>query len=345
MKRIHPLVLICVALVASSSLSARPKKNSSPQPAPTINQTTPVIKKTVDLNIAQPRKVQEQTSATQLLTSIQRDLQDPRYRDILPNNFSYLVQLLDYGKKSDQNREFAHNVISLFSKLLKGSEYVNSYVFSNLIEQIPGLLKHHFSTYQLEGSHMVLASDLDMLERLEQTVSSIVYNKFAADFSTCKSNPEKFLQDLSQRIMAAATQEVSMEQLRQIVIRFLEVGLSKLVWSPRDEEKTWDSVKTISHNIATLMEYNIVDDLNDVDELFWTLVHRYRYFLELHSTDMPISFYHKVAQDMQNQKLLLFDLAEQEPFMQTKANSLMQTLVAQQAKKQAYEYQIAQPQV
>lgn len=343
MKRIYPVALICAAVIAPCGLQARAKKNSSPVPAPIIEQTTPVIKK-VDYKIAQPR-TPEQKSAAQLLNSIQRDLQDPRYRDILPNNFSYLVQLLDYGKHSEQNREYAHNVISLFSKLLKGSEYVNSYVFSGLIEQIPGLLKHHFSTYQLEGSHIVLANDLDMLERLEQTISSIVYNKFATDFSTCKSNPEKFLQDLSQRIIAATSQEVSMEQLRQIVIRFLEVGLSKLVWSPRDEEKTWDSVKTISHNLATLMEYNIIDDLNDIDELFWTLVHRYRYFLELHSSDMPMSFYHKIAQDMQSQKLLLFDLAEQEPFMQTKANCLMQTLIAQQAKKQAYEYQTAHPQV
>ncbi len=289
---------------------------------------------------------------TNLFQSIQRDLHDLKYQqDILPNNFSYLVQLLE-RTKSDQKLhhatepnqaiEYAQNVVSLFSKLLKGSEYVNSYVFSSLIEQIPGLLKQHFTGYQLESAtKLILANDLDMLERLQRTVTSIVYNKFAHDFATCKSNPEQFLDDLSQKIVSATQQEVSREQLRQIVIRFLEVGLSKLVWSPRDEEKTWESVKTISHHLATLMEYNIIDDLNDIDELFWTLIHRYRYFLELHSTDMSLSFYQHLKHDIRKQKLLLFDLEEQEAFLQSKANCLLHTVLTQEAKKRAYDYPTA----
>lgn len=279
-------------------------------------------------------------AAFTLLYSIHRDLQDPKYRqDILPNNFSYLVQLLDYGVKTNQNREYAQNVLSLFSKLLKGSEYVNSYVFSGLLEQIPGLLKPYFMGFKFEsGSQLVLANDLDMLERLQRMVTSIVYTKFAQDFSSCKNNPEQFLNDLTQRIVMATSQEVSIEQLRQVVIRFLEVGLSKLIWSPRDEEKTWELVKTISHNIALLMEYNIIDDLNDVDELFWTLVHRYRYFLELHSTDMPITCYQKIKNDMMSQKLLLFELEEQESFLQSKSSCLLHTVLTQTAKKQAYDH-------
>ncbi len=290
-------------------------------------------------NEKQPILQPQLPTAAHLLQSISRDLQDPKYRqDILPSNFSYLVQLLDYGVKTDQNREYAQNVFSLFSKLLKGSEYVNSYVFSGLVEQMAGLLKHYFSGYKLESSsQLILANDLDMLERLQQTVTSIVYTKFAQDFTSCKTNPEKFLNDLAQRIVTATAQEVSMEQLRQIVIRFLEVGLAKLVWSPRDEEKSWDLVKKISHDLASLMEYNIIDDLNDVDELFWTLVHRYRYFLELHSTDMSVAFYQKLKTDIRQQKLLLFNLEEQESFLQTKAACLLNTVLAQEAKKRAYD--------
>ncbi len=269
-------------------------------------------------------------------------MQDPKYRqDILPNNFSYFVQLLDYGVKTNQNRDYAQNVISLFSKLLKGSEYTNSYVFSGLIEQLPGLLKPYFMGFKFEsGSQLILANDLDMLERLQRMVTSIVYTKFAQDFATCKTNPEQFLNDLTQRIVTATSQEVSIEQLRQVVIRFLEVGLSKLVWSPRDEEKTWELVKMISHNIASLMEYNIIDDLYDVDELFWTLVHRYRYFLELHSTDMPLACYQKIKNDMLNQKLFLFELEEQESFLQSKYTCLLNTVLTQAAKKQAYDQPI-----
>ncbi len=278
--------------------------------------------------------------ASQLLQSIQRDLQDPRYRqDILPNNFSYLTQLLTYGAQTQQPREFAQDTFSLFSKVLKGSEYLNSYVFNSFLKQLPELLKHYFAGYQLEStSQLILVSDLDMLERLQKTVTTIVYTKFTNDFSTCKNDPEQFLNDLSQKILAATTQEVSMEQLRQIVIRFLEVCTSKLIWNPRDQEKTWESVKAISHSLATLMEYNVIDELNDVDELFWTLVHRYRYFLELHNTTMPLSFYAKMKRDIRTNKLMLFELEEQEPFLQTKSSCLLHTVLTQEAKKRAYEF-------
>lgn len=333
MKRIYHTLFICAALIGSTNLFSTPSEKKStavavPESIATVAVAAPAV---------------EPTNAAKLLKSIERDLQDPSYRDILPNNFSYLIQLLDYGKKSEQSREYTQNVLGLFSKLLKGCDYVNSYSFNSLIGQMPDLLKHHFTVYQLDGMQLVLAQDLDMLERLEQAVTSIVYTKFSTDFNLCKSNPEQFLDDLSKRLVATTNQEVSMAQLRQIVIRFLEVGLSKLIWSPRDEEKSWESVKKISHNIATLMDQKIIDDVNDVDELYWTLVHRYRYFLELNNSDLPLSFYHKIAGEISGQELLLFKLEEQEPFMQSKANCLLTTLATQEAKRRAAEYPITQP--
>ncbi len=281
-----------------------------------------------------------QNSAAKLLQSIQQDLRSPKYRqDILPNNFSYLMQLLEYGEQTKQTREFAQESFSLFSKVLKGSEYVNSYAFSSFVERLPAMLKHYFAGYQLESAnHLIVENDLDMLERLQQTVTSIVYSKFTKDFAICKTDPEQFLNDLTHKIVAATTQEVTTEQLRQIIIRFLEVGLSKLIWNPNEQEKTWESVKSISHHLATLMKSNIVDDLNDVAELFWTLVHRYRYFLELHNTTMPLSFYAKIKRDIRTQKLMLFELEEQEPFLQSKASCLMHTVLTQEAKKRTHEY-------
>lgn len=289
----------------------------------------------------------EITHAAQLLQSIQRDLQDPKYRqDILPNNFSYLMQLLQYGAQTKQTREFAQESFSLFSKVLKGSEYVNSYAFNSFIKRLPGLLKHYFAGPQLESANqLIIEHDLTLLERLQQTVTSIVYNKFTKDFATCKADPEQFLNDLTYRIVNATAQEVTTEQLRQMIIRFLEVGLSKLIWNPQDQEKTWESVKSISSNLATLMKSNIVDDLNDIDELHWTLVHRYRYFLELHHTSMPLACYAHIKRDIRTKKLLLFELEEQEPFLQTKASCLMNTVLTQEAKKRSNDYHLSIKQV
>ena len=345
------------------NLHARKHKESTKQYITTIKQDDNQItaKKTqtyapissekegaIPASIAQfglPQKQEPQVPAN-LLSTIQKELQNPQYRqEILPHNFSYLSQLLKYGSTTKQTAEYAQQVISLFSKLLKGSEYVNSYVFADLVKDMPQLLSHYFGAFQLESSGtLLLASDLDMLERLQKTVSHLVFNKFTQDFDVCKKNPRQFLDDLSNRIVNATTQEVNMELLRQMVIRFLEVGLSKLVWSPRDEEKTWESVKTISHRLATLMEHNIIGDLNDLDELYWSLLHRYRYFIELHSTNMPLSFFNHLKAEITEKKVMLLELEEQETFMQSKASCLLNTVLAEEAKKRIYEYPV-EPQV
>ncbi len=274
-----------------------------------------------------------------LLSTIQRDLKDPKYReDILPHNFSYLIQLLEYGKKTNQPRDYAQNVFSLFSKLLKGSEYVNSYAFNALLEQMPGLLKHHFTFIHADSPAAQLAlQDMDLLERFSKNVNATLYANFSQKFDLFKKEPDKFLNEITQQIGAAAQQEVSMELLRQTIIRFSEVGLSKMIWSSHNYESSWDNIKKTAHNLAALLEYNIVSDVNDLDEMFWSLTHRYRYFLELNSVDMPISFYEKLKQDIASQQLVLFELEEQESFLQTKADCLLQTVLTQEAKKRAYE--------
>jgi hypothetical protein len=303
------------------------------------------------IHTKQKKAVEEESNpvadASSLLGTIQRELKDPKYReDILPHNFSYMIQLLEYGKKTNQSREYTQNVFSLFSKLLKGSDYVNSYAFSSFLEQMPGLLKHQFSFAHMDSPAAQLAlQDMDLLDRFRQSVSTTLYTNFSKKFDLFKKEPETFLDDITKHIVTAAEQEITMELLRQTIIRFAEVGLSKMIWSSHNYESSWENIKTTAHNLAALLEYNIVGDVNDLDEMFWTLTHRYRYFLELNSVDMPISFYEKVKHDIASQQLVLFELEEQESFLQTKADCLLQTVMTQEARKRAYDIPMKEPQL
>ncbi len=310
-------------------LNARAAQPTIAMPSTGVQPQKPVA------SIVQPQTQKGGThTSAHLLTSIQRELHNLHYqRDILPHNFSYLRQLLRFGEQTQQTNEYAQNSFRLFSKVLKGSDYVDSYAFCDLVKDMPDLVKCYFNGYKTESaSRLILSSDLDMLDRLERTVSHIVFNKFTQEFEICKKDPRGFLDDLSNRIVAAATHEVNVEQLRQMIIRFLEVGLSKLIWSPRDEEKTWECVKTISHNLAQLMEYNIIEDLDDLDELFWTLTYRYRYFLNLNGSDMSLAFYQKLKADITSKKVMLFELEAQEPILQSKASCLLSAALTQEAK-------------
>ncbi len=290
-------------------------------------------------NIEDQAALQKHTSPQTLLQSIEPELKKPEYRqEVLPNNFSYFIQLLEYGKKTKQSRMYAQSIFRLFGNMLKGSQYVNAYVFSDLLGQIPELIKDNFMLYKLQPflSYNAL-NDLELLDRFQQAVVNMMYTKFTSSYDQFKEDPEKFLDELSHKITQITEEEVSIEQLRQTTIRFLDTGLNKLVWSPENKEKVWESVKTISQNLSTLMEHNIIDDVNDLDDLFWTLVHRFCFFIELTSTELPVAFYEKIKKDIASQQLLLFELEEQESFIESKTDCLMRTVLTYEAKKRAHD--------
>ena len=254
-------------------------------------------------------------------------------QEILPNDFSHLVQFLNNGKKTKQSRAYAKSVFKLFGNKLKAAHYVNAYAFSDMIEQMPLLLEDYF-----------LLAKSNSMNKHKENVTSILYSTFLSKYDYFKKNPQDFFDDLSQDILHALENEltalnddVTMDQLRQSMVRFLEIGLNKLVWSVEEPEKIWDSVKTISQQLERLMEHNVIDDADDLDDLYWSLVHRLCYFIEIAGPELPFDFYEKIKTEVSAQQVIMFDLEEQEAALESKSQKLMNVLVMAQAKKQATE--------
>lgn len=68
----------------------------------------------------------------------------PKYaQDILPNDFSHIMQFLEYGKNSQQNEEYMISVLRLFHQKFFSLEYVNAVQLTKLIEALPNLLAKH----------------------------------------------------------------------------------------------------------------------------------------------------------------------------------------------------------
>ena len=65
------------------------------------------------------------------------------------------------------------------------------------------------------------------------------------------------------------------------LVDFLEIAMAKLIWSPEEHEKIWENVKAISRQLEVLIQHNILNDANDLDDLYWTLIHRFCFFLEI----------------------------------------------------------------
>lgn len=68
----------------------------------------------------------------------------PKYaQDVLPNDFSHIIQFLEYGKNSNQTEEYTISVLRLFHQKFFSLEYVNAVQLSKLIEALPNLLTKH----------------------------------------------------------------------------------------------------------------------------------------------------------------------------------------------------------
>lgn len=256
----------------------------------------------------------------------------PSYsQDFLPNNFSHLLQFLDHGKKSDQPRSFVKSVMRLFSNKVKGSYYINAYAFSEMLEQLPSLVEDHF-TPERNGC-----------TALQQSINDMLYTSFLEKFSFFKKSPEEFLDELSHNIVKTLhqdTTDISSAELQAMVIKLLELCLTKLVWCPEDHIYTWQSVKTIANQLSTLMDKNIITDSEDLNDLFITLIERYCFFLDISGTDMPIEYYEQIKSDIASHSYPLLELEEQEPLMEKKSDRLMRAVLESETRVRAHAYGI-----
>lgn len=262
------------------------------------------------------------TSAQGFTNFLRNSYNQPMYaQDFLPNDFSHCMQFLEHGKKTKQTRSYTQSALRLFSNKLKSSTYINAQAYDAMLQQLPSLLDHQFMIQKAGDIHL-----------MQEKINKLMYNSFLQKFSTFKSDHNTFFQDLSDEILQALGgheqdgKDIGIEELRKTMLIFLEVGLSKLIWSPHDSLDTWKSVKTISEHLTDLADSNIIIDEDDLNDLFVTLIARYCYFIEIASIDLPASFYHAIKQDISNSSLFMLEMEELEPYMQTKKDLLLTTL-------------------
>lgn len=259
----------------------------------------------------------------------------PEYcSDVLPNNLSHFLQFLIHGKKTKQTRAYVKSVFKLFGNKLKACPCINAYTFSAMLEKLPDILDEYF-----------IITRMDSLDKYKTAINDILYANFLAKYDMFRKHTHDFFDALSTEILdslhsdiALLNENVSAIELRQSLMRFLEIGTSKLVWSPEDHASIWDSVKTISKQFEALMDTNIIDDANELDDLYWSLIHRFCFFIDVAGQQLPITFFEKVKNEIATEQLLLLELEEQEPVLEAKSKWLMRAVLEGQARKEAAEH-------
>lgn len=259
---------------------------------------------------------------------------NPHYaQTILPHNFLHLTQLLEHGHQTKLSRSYVQSTMRLFSNKMKACPYISASAFNTLLATLPDLLKPYFTTTHTYA-----------IDRLKKRINNVLYAQFLEKFTSFKQDPDYFFKDLSASIVGeieaenAQTHVISCEEMRKTILIFLEVGIAKLVWNPKNKKDVWDSVKSISTHMTSLLEHSVLADADDLNDLFVSLVERYCYFIDVSATDLPLDFYDTVSKEIATLSLPLLELEEQEEYIIPKKQRLLRTLTHGQARCYAYHH-------
>lgn len=238
----------------------------------------------------------------------------------LPHNFCHMVEFLEFGKDSHQNSAFLLSTLRLFSNKVKACCYVTAEAFSDLLDRLPNLVQVHF-----------VKQPTSLMTEVRNIVKNALYSMFLNKFSFFKEDPDEFFDELSGTILQEIASsdfvqhQVDKEQLRQAVIRFLELTMNKIIWSPLDSEDVWISVKTIADQFTDLKNDGVINE-DELNDLFQSLIEQFIHFLALAGSELPLEVIDMIQQDIDKEELLLFTLEEQEEYIETKANRLKAAL-------------------
>ncbi len=281
----------------------------------------------------------EKNEPLPLLSSLEKNLNNPVYIEtVLPYDLHYILVLLNHGNTTQQDREYSQSVLRVFANIFKRIPCINAYSLDALIQKFPVLLKNHMQPINAQTIlRQVQLMDLEMVNRFQSTVNGLLFQSLSSQYDLFKKNPEQFLNTLSQSITTIAQEEIAIEQLRSTIVRFLETALNKVVWNYEAPEESWKNIKNLCKNLEQLIEHKILDDLSDLDDLYWSLLSRYCYFLKIHATLIPLSFYEFVEKDLEKDAPKIVSLEEQESFIESKKSYFTRTILECRAKYVAFQ--------
>lgn len=266
------------------------------------------------------------------------------YSEFLALDFSHVLNFLSFARQTQEPNRYIRSILRLFSQKIKGTSYINAHAFLNFLDRLSVFLNTLPTTSNQNNIY-------PKQKNIKPQIKNYLYNYFLSNFDKFKQNPEQELEKISADLSDVANQsllnnssanlsnnmssDISTENLQSHIIRFLELSLNKLIWSPQDQELSWNNLKTISSRLEKLMLNNIIPDMETLNELYWSLIQRYCYFLELAGSELKRESIEKIFNDLQDKQLPLWSLEEQETYTTNKKTYLKNALFTAKASSNA----------
>lgn len=241
----------------------------------------------------------------------------PEYINYLPYNLSHMIQFLEYGIQTGQNEAYAASVIKMFLQKIKAAPYVEAESFVNFMGEFSKVIKPYLEK-----------KEANFLSEMQIALKNKLSEMFARYFNVFQKSPDTFMNSLAEQIAKQTSQTVTqqhieIEQIKKDVLRFFEICANKLIWSSKDDIQTWYCCNRLAHECQICLENSVLCDANALDDMCWSIIHRYCYFVDLSKDILSKDFYAQVLHDLQTKPLLLTALEEQEQLMISKKDHLI----------------------
>ena len=261
------------------------------------------------------------------------------YSDFLSQDGTHIIDFLNLSCQANLDIESLYTGIRLFYNKIKACELIDDTVIIQVLEPLPKLLGKYFEIEEYK---------IPTFDSLSKNIESVILYKFTEHIQDFQQEPNSFITKLSEEIGSIAKKEIEtleknkekkeiLERLRQIIIRFFELGLSKTMWEPKSYEGIWESVISIANGLQLLGVHGILDHMDDLDDLLWSLVHRFCFFLDLAGSSLPLTFYEEIESDLESKIIFFLEAQELDEGIKTKKDTLIKALLKAKAKAYAFE--------
>lgn len=261
-----------------------------------------------------------------------------RYAEYLSQDGTHLEDFFHIAQELSLDLETMYVSLRLFYNKIKECEFIDDSVILQILKPLPQTFQSYFDPIKSLTDH-----SYDALSFIKESIERTILNRFTYQFTQFQEQPDIFVQELADELAkiyqqkSTSTEQKNFQEelrirLRFLINKFLETMLSKATWNITNPAGIWTSFMNMANELQNLALYQIIDHRDDLDDLEWSLVHRFRYFLELVGAMLPVSLFEEIEEALIHKEVFFLEVEEQDKGIRSKKELFLQSLANAKSK-------------
>jgi len=267
---------------------------------------------------------------------IERMYNDPHYAKHLSQDATHMVEFFSLAADFELNNEAVYTGMRLFYNKLKEIDVIDDTAALHLLDELPSGLATYFP--------MIRTAPFQN-ERPSKIIENLILSQLTDHLSRSTQDSDEFfegIRHLSDRIenfiqQQSPHQEAEMkEMLRNQTTQFCELILNKVMWYPSAYEDIWENFLNLAHCVQLLGVNHIINHMDHIDNLLWTLVLRFKFFIEKCGSALPEELFTTMRHDIESGSVLFLEANELDAGITSKKEMLLRALAMAETKSIAF---------